>query len=192
MKLILIFLLVCLQTGLVYAQKLPVLSDQHVQQSKQQPIKNFTEYQLGRILLYNGEGKESKFFYIKDKSTGHKVFEYDQKDSRARRFDPTFFMADDTENPIILCMSLEENYSWGVHVFIIDRGEVLHSGFINYGVDNFNFSSMALYAKFEQHGDWFKMFFQDDINIINYTNDELIKGADIEFKVEKDKITRLN
>lgn len=186
-----VFLLIFLAVKFAIAQSFPILTDQLVQPSKNQLNKHFIEYRLGRILVNNGEGKESKYFYIIDKSTGNKIYEYDQKDSKARRFVPKFFMTDDDDNLIILCMSLEGNYSWGVHVFIIDHGEVFHSGFINYGADNFNFSSLALYTQFEQNNDWFKMTFREDIKIINYATDDLIEGSSIEFKVEKDRITRI-
>ncbi len=191
MKTTLLFLFISIEAMLAMAQPLPILTDRLVAPSATQPYKNFVEYHLDRILLYNGKGKESKYFYIIDKSTGNKVFEYGQKDSEARRFVPKFFKADAVDNLIILCMSLEGNYSWGTHLFIIDHGEVFYPGFLNFGVDNFNFSSLALYSQFEQHGEWFKMFFQNDIKIINYTTEDLIKGNAIEFKIEKDKITRL-
>jgi hypothetical protein len=35
------------------------------------------------------------------------------------------------------------------------------------------------------------MFFQEDSRLINYETDDLVLGKDIEFKVEKSKITRI-
>ena len=88
-------------------------------------------------------------------------------------------------------MSLEGNYSWGVHIFIIEGNQVYHPGFLPYGEDNFNFASLGLHSQFEQHGDSFVMFFQEDARLINYETDDLIEGKDIEFKIEKTQITRI-
>ena len=57
--------------------------------------------------------------------------------------------------------------------------------------DNFNFSSLGLHGQFEKHNDWVVMYFEDDARLINYDTDDLILGKDIEFKVEKDRITRI-
>ena len=88
-------------------------------------------------------------------------------------------------------MSLEGDYSWGVHIFIIDDGKVSHPGFLEWGVDNFNFATLGLHSQFEQHNNWFIMFFQEDAKLINYKTDELVLGKDIEFKIEKTRITRI-
>lgn len=191
MKTISIILIIFLEANLVFAQTLTILTNQHIQPSRVQSNKNFVEYQIGRIQLYNGKGKESKYFYITDKSTEHKVYEYKQEKSKALRFVPQFFKAEGNDNLVILCMSLEGNYSWGNHIFIIDRGEVFHAGFIEYGADNFNFSSIAIYSSFEKHDDWFKMIFRDDMKFINYNTDNLIGGNYINFKIEKNEITRI-
>ena len=148
-------------------------------------------YEVGNIQLFNGDQKESKYFYILDEKTGSQIFEYDQREIKARRFSPRFFKSKDNDELTILVMSLEGDYSWGIHIFIIENGKVSHPGFLPYGVDNFNFASLGLHGQFEQHGDWFVMFFQEDSRLINYETDDLVVGKDIEFKVEKSKITRI-
>ena len=191
MKALLIFLLISLQMSLAKAQVYPILTDQLVQ-SQKSPIKNgFSEYTVGEIQLFNGDGKESKYFYILNKNNGAKIFEFEERDSKARRYAPRFFKAEGNDDLIILVMSLEGNYSWGVHIFIIEGNHVYHPGFLPYGEDNFNFASLGLHGQFEQHGDSFVMFFQEDARLINYETDELIEGKDIEFKIEKTQITRI-
>lgn len=191
MKVFALFLLVLFNINFAHAQVYPILTDQHVAPSKRQPRKSFIMYEVGGIQLFNGDEKESKYFYILDEKTGSQIFEYDQRQIKARRFSPRFFKTKDNDELIILVMSLEGDYSWGIHIFIIENGKVSHPGFLPYGVDNFNFASLGLHGQFEQHGDWFIMFFQEDSRLINYETDDLVLGKDIEFKVEKNNITRI-
>jgi len=187
------FLIIYLSLFIVFLAKaqMPILTDQLVEANKKLSDKNFAVFEVGNILLYNGDGKNAEHFYILDKRSGNKIFDYTEPEAEARHLYPKFFMSGSNKDLIILCMSLEGNYSWGTHIFIIDKGSVSHSGFLPYGADNFNFSGLALYSQFEQHDDWFILFFQDDVKLINYETDDLISGSDIEFKIEKDKITRL-
>lgn len=191
MKALILSMLMLLNLSITQAQVYPILTDQNVVPSKRQPRKSFTMYEVGNIQLFNGDEKESKYFYILDEKTGNQIFEYDQRELKARRYTPRFFKAEGNDETLILVMSLEGDYSWGVHIFIIENGKVSHPGFLAYGVDNFNFASLGLHGQFERHGDWFVMFFQEDSRLINYDTDDLILGKDIEFKVEKDKITRI-
>jgi hypothetical protein len=192
MKAVIFFLLFSFQVNLISAQVFPILTDQLILPSKRQPRKSFVAYEIGGIQLFNGTDKESKFFYILDENTGKRLFEFDERQLKARRFTPRFFAAPESEDLIILVMSLDGDFSWGVHIFIIDHGKVSHPGFLSYGVDNFNFASLGLHSQFEQHGDAFVMFFQEGARLINYETDELVLGKDIEFKIERTKITRLH
>ena len=191
MKALTLFLLISLQVGLANAQVYPILTDRLIEPSKRQSKKDFIEYEVAGIQLFNGDNKQSKYFYILNKNTGAKIFEFTEQESKARRFSPRFFMAENNDDLTILVMSVEGNYSWGVHIFIIDDGQVSHPGFLEWGVDNFNFASLGLHSQYEQHNDWFIMFFQEDSRLINYQTDELVLGKDIEFKIEKSKITRI-
>lgn len=191
MKALTLFTLITLQISMASAQVYPILVDQLVEPSKRQPRKHFVMFEVGDIQLFNGDDDESKYFYILDKNTGIKIFEYDQQQLKARRFSPRFFKTEDNDELVILVMSLEGNYSWGIHIFIIENGKVSHPGYLSYGVDDFNFASLGLYSQFEQHNDWFVMFFEEDARLINYDTDNLIIGKDIEFKVEKSQITRI-
>lgn len=177
--------------NLTKGQSLPILTDQLIEPSKKQSNKLFSEYTVGNIILNNSDAKNYESFYIVNKQTGNKIYEYQESEGKAKHLKPKFFMAEGNDNLIILCMSLEGNYSWGTHIFIIDHDKVYYPGLIHYGADNFNFSGLAQYSQFEQHDDWFVMFFQEDINLINYETDDLLSGSDIEFKIEKDKISVL-
>lgn len=190
MKRALIFAFIMLLIGSVSAQ-VPIYTDQHVESNKKLSDKNFEVFEVENVALFNGDGKTAEHFYIINRTSGTKIFDYVEPDAEAQHLYPKFFM--DSKNPdkIILCMSLEGNYSWGTHIFIIDNDKVNYSGFLPFGADNFNFSALGIYSQFEQHDDWFVMFFQDDINLINYETDDLISSSDLEFKIEKDKITRL-
>ena len=191
MKAFALFFLVSLNMSFAYGQEYPIFTDQLVGPSDRQPRKSFVMYEIGEIQLFNSDAKEGKYFYILDEKTGYMFFEYDQREIKARRFSPRFFKSVDYDEMIILVVSLEGDYSWGSHIFIIENGKVTHPGFLPYGVDNFNFASLGLHGQFEQHNDWFIMFFEEDARIINYDSDDLILGKDIEFKVEKDRITRI-
>ena len=91
MKVLALFLLISFQAGLASAQVYPILTDQQVIPSKRQPRKDFVMYEVGGIQLFNGDDKESKYFYILNKNTGAKLFEFDEKSSKARRYMPRFF-----------------------------------------------------------------------------------------------------
>lgn len=191
MKKLLLSFIFFVNTVFVLGQSYPILTDQLIVPSKKQSTKMFTEYQVGNIILYNSDAKNYDSFYIVDQQTGKRIYEYEESEEKARHLKPKFFMTEGNNNLIILCMSLEGNYSWGTHIFIIDHDNVSYSGLIRYGADNFNFSGLGQYSQFEQHGDWFIMFFQEDVNLINYETDDLVSGGDIEFKIEKDKISLL-
>ncbi len=172
------------------AQTLPILTDQLIIVSEKNSIKGYDFYEIGEIDLYNSIGRGQKNFYIVDKITGNKIFSYEEDELEAKHLVPTFFMAEGNASLIILCVSLEGDHSWGSHFFIIDNKRVTYSGFVAYGVDNFNFSGIALYGQFEQHGDSFVMFFQDDVEIIDFLNDELINGSDLEITLSKTEVRR--
>lgn len=173
------------------AQVLPIFTDQLLQPSENQPYRHFIEYEIDNILFYNGEGKDNKYFYIVDKEKGISIYEFDEKESKARRFFPRFFRAEGIDNITIICVSLEHDYSWGSHVFIVEGDKVYHPGFLGYGADNFNFSAIGLYCQIEKRNDHYVMFFQEDVNIIHYATENLIPGKDLEFEITKDKITRV-
>jgi hypothetical protein len=191
MKALFTLLLITCQLGVVLAQTLPILTDQLVLPSKQQVNRDYVEYRVGNIRYYNGDMKNRETFYILDRKTGAKIFEYDESEPKARHLIPKFFMAEGNDDLIIICISLEGDYSWGTYIYIVDHGKVSYPGFLPWGVDNFNFAMLALYSQFEQHGDSFIMFFQEDARLINYVTDELIMGSEVEFKIEKDRITRV-
>ncbi len=171
------------------AQDWPILTDQLVLPAKKSSQKHYSEYEVGYIKVFVIDDKNEERFYIIDTRTGEKIYDYTEGEERAMHLKPRFYMAEGQDNPIIICMSLETTYSLGTYVFIVDDGKVYFPGFIEFGADNFNFSAIGLYAQFEQHGDWFLMFFQDDVKLIDYVTDDLLYGNQIEFKIERDKIT---
>lgn len=176
--------------GIAKAQMPEIYTDLHVLPMKYQQYKNYVGFELDNYFLYTGEGKESLYTYIVDKNSGARLFELDQRDLKARRHKPKFYGLENDQSTTIICLSLEGDYSWGTHVIIVEDNKVHKAGFLNYGVDNFNFASIGLYAQFEKHDKSFLMFFQEDAQLINYATDDIIPGADIEFLVTKDKITR--
>lgn len=192
MKPVFIFISLLSITGPLFGQGFAILTDQLIEPAKKQADKGFTEYDVGNIVLFSGNYKNYEEFYILDKNTSDKIYEYKEDEPKARHLYPRFFMTPDNPDLIIITMSLEGNYSWGSHIFMVDHNQVTHPGFLPYGADNFNFSALGLYCQFEQHDGWYIMFFQDNEKIIKYDTDELIDSSDLEFKIEKDKITRLN
>ena len=190
MKAYLILIILFTPLADLAAQTLPILIDQLILASEKKSIKGYELYEIGELDFYNSTARGQKNFYIVDKNTGNKLYTYQEEEPEAKHLVPNFFMAAGNPSLIILCVSLEGDYSWGSHFFIIDNKKVTYSGFIGYGVDNFNFSGIALYSQFEQHGDSFVMFFQDDVEIIDFSNDKLISGSDIEFTLSKTEVSR--
>ena len=151
----------------------------------------FERYDLGGLYFYNGLGSDAKSLYVEDVATGARIFEFDDKKNKASRFKPKFFKSSD-DQPLVVMVSLETSYSWGQHIFIIDNNQVNHSGFIAYGADDFNFSNLALYARFEHVQDYFNLTFPAEESFIDYSTDDLIAGDKLKFRVEKNKIIKEN
>ena len=178
-------------TGIVKAQMPQILTDLYVEPMADQPYKNYVGYELDNYYLYTGQGKEGLYTYIVDKKTGAQLFALDQRDLKARRHTPRFFGLPDDQSTTIICLSLDGDYSWGTHVLIVENNKVYNPGFIRYGVDNFNFASIGLYAQFEDNEEGYHMFFQEDTELINFATDQIIPGANVEFLVTKNKIARI-
>ena len=189
-KLVFAILLVGL-AGISKAQLAEILTDLYIEPMKTREYKNYTGYALEKYFLYTGEGKEGLYSYIVNRNSGAKIFELDERDLKARRHKPRFFGMDQDQTTVIVCLSLEDDYSWGSHILILEDGKVYHPGFIRYGVDNFNFASIGLYAQFEKQENGYHMFFQEDARLINYATEKIIPGANVEFLVTREKITRL-
>ena len=185
-------LFICLLSVVVKAQVYPIYTDLHILAAKNSQFKNFDEYDIGDYLFYNGTGKEALYCYIINKETGALIFSLDEKESKARRYTIRFFGDESNleSSERIITVSLEGDYSWGSHVLIAENGKVHNAGYLQYGIDNFNFASLGLHAQFEKHDDWFLMFFQEDAKLINYATEELIDGSAIEFKITRSKIER--
>ena len=185
---VVILLLLCF--GLVKAQMPDIYTDLHILPSKYQQYKNYSEYELDSFYFYIGKGKESLYLYMINKMSGAQVFNIDERELGARRHEPRFFGKEGDQSTMIITVSLVGDYSWGSHILIIEGNKVYNAGFIQYSADNFNFSSIGLYAQFEKVGDNFIMFFQEDVQLINYATEEIISGADLEFLVSKTKVIR--
>ena len=151
----------------------------------------YATYDLGKVIMFNGLKNNAKFFYIEDALSGKRLFSFTEEEIKAARFDPKFFKAND-ELPIVLMLDLETSFSWGQHIFIIDGKEITHCGFLPYGADNFNFSNLGLYAQFSYKGEYFVLTLREDVKYIDYVTDDLIDASKLKFKVEKNKITRIN
>jgi len=176
--------------GGLKAQSPEIYTDLYMEPMKYQQFKNFIGYELENYFLYVGDGKESLYLYILDRNSGEKIYTLDERDIKARRHAIRFFGLADDQSTTVVTVSLEGDYSYGSHILIVENNKVYNAGFIQYGVDNFNFASIGLYAQFEKHEDGFLMFFREDARIINYATEELIPGSEIEFLVTKQKITR--
>lgn len=175
-----------------FAQTAQRYEDMYLEASGLLEIKRggFERYDLGGTYLYNGLGGDAKTFYIEEPASGKRVFEFDDSGSKASRFKPKFFRAS-KELPMVVLVSLETSYSWGQHIFIIDDQTVFYSGFLAYGADDFNFSNLGLYARFQYMDDSFILTFPTDESFIDYATDDLIPGGKLKFQIDKDSIIRM-
>ena len=173
------------------AQVLPILTDQLIEPATKQKEKHYIAYEVGHYQVFVIDDKNREEFYVVNKNTGERIYDYVESEERAMHFKPRFFMTAGNNDLVIITMSLETTYSWGTHIFIIAGDKVYYPGFIPYGADNYNFSGLGLYCQFEQHDEAFIMFFQEDVKLINYETDDLVTGSEIEFKIDRDKITPL-
>ncbi len=178
--------------GSSLAQVLPILTDQLIEPDRKQSQKNYITYAVGNYRVNLIDDKNLEEFYIVSKKTGKHIYDYVESEARAMHLKPRFFMTEGNNDLLIICMSLETTYSWGTHIFIVEDDRVAYPGFIPYGADNYNFSALGLYSQFEQQPDnSFIMFFQEDVKLINYETDDLLTGSEVEFKITRDSITRL-
>ena len=192
MKMMLTQLALLLMSVDSFAQTTQRYEDLYLKASGLLEIKRggFERYDLGGMYFYNGLDGDAKTFYIEEPVSGERVFEFDDSGSKASRFKPKFFKASE-ELPMVILVSLETSYSWGQHIFIIEDQNVFYSGFLAYGADDFNFSNLGLYARFQYIDAHFILSFPTEESFIDYATDDLIPGGELKFQLDKDSIIRM-
>ena len=152
-------------------------------------LKNFEGYDLGYLMLYKKPKKANEFF-ISTRSTDVEIFSFQKPNPKGYLTKPHFFRSDVAGQPIIMIADVSELYSYGVHVFLINKDSVTYCGFLGYAADNFNFSSLALYSHFELQGNKI-IYTLDDIDYIDHSEEELISGKDLKFEISNNSVQRI-
>lgn len=147
-------------------------------------------YSLEGMVIYNGLGRNDLHMKVLSKSGDNEILDFEENEGKAKRYNLRFYKADE-DLPIMMMVDLAGQYSWGNYVFWIENGTISKCGFIPYGADNFNFSSIGLYAEFSYNDGQIILEFRDDISLIDYEKDKLFPASEIKYFVTKDVLTRI-
>lgn len=182
--------IICLNCTLLYAQV--SFSDIYLEPDTilSGKFKNYEAYDLGYMTLYK-KSKKAEEIIVVDKSTDTELFSFSNSMPKAEFKKPRFFQSDQIDQPIIMLLDVSGNYSLGVQVFLIEENQIYDCGFLAYAVDNYNFSSLALYTHFVLTEDKIILTFDDDINIIDNNAEQLIEGNDLKFEIYDYQIKRI-
>jgi len=151
--------------------------------------KNMEVFDLGALQMLKKQKKANEIIVL-NKSNQETIFTFHNSEYGTHFTNPKFFKSEIDSLPVILMVDLHSNHSLGQHIFIIKKNEVVHSGFIKFAVDDYNFSSLSLYSQFEIDGDKIIQTFQD-IDIIDLANEEIIKGSTLRFEIQERTIKKV-
>jgi len=178
-------------TYLVYAQN-EHYSDLYLQSSRVESgeHKGYDRFDLGSYILYNNPKRYQAFCYIINSESGEKVFSFqDPLDSKKLEFH--FFKPDSEDEKFLIFVSSTKNVSQGVYLFLLEKDKVRQLGFIEYGVDDYNFSSLGFHSLVNEVDGQIEISFYDTA-IIDYKTEKVIDGNTIKFVITESSIIKIN
>lgn len=151
--------------------------------------KGYDRYDMGDYALYNSQKRYQPYCYIINSQTGKKVFSF-QDPLDSRQLTHHFFKPDDGDGPIVIVSSANEDVSMGVYVFLLEHDNVSKPGFIKYGVDDYNFSSLGFHTLVNEVENKIELSFADT-DIIDYETEKVVDGNTIKFVVTPGQIVKV-
>jgi len=134
--------------------------------------------------------KKANEIKVVNKSNQETIFSFYNTRSNSHFTNPKFFKSSIESQPVILLVDVHSSHSLGQEVFLIKENEVIHSGFIEFAVDDYNFSSLSLYSHFEMKEDNIVITFED-IDLIDLVNEEIVKGSSLRYEIQEGIIKRV-
>lgn len=151
--------------------------------------KGYDRYDLGNYALYSSQKRYQPYCYLINSETGKKIFSF-QDPLESRKLTHHFFKPDDGDGPIVIITSANEDVSLGVYIFLLEHDNVSKPGFIKYGVDDYNFSSLGFHTLVNEVDGKIELSFADT-DIIDYETEKVIDGNTIKFQVTPGNITKI-
>lgn len=149
---------------------------------------NRFEFEEIAILI---EPKKADRITILEADNDQQIFNFINEHPESYFSKPRFFKSDSETDPVVMMLDVHAVHSIGQQMFLIQGKEVINVGFLPYAVDDFNFSSLSLYSRFESEGETIFQSF-GDIDIIDIEKEVIVKGSDLRFKIENNRITRIS
>ncbi len=151
--------------------------------------KGYDRYDMGEYALYNSVKRYKAYCYIINSETGKKIMTF-QDPLESKKLEHHFFKPDTGEGPLVIVTSSTENVSQGVYIFLLEDDKIYKPGFIGYGVDDYNFSSLGFHSLVNSKDGIVEISFSDT-EIIDYKTEKVIDGNTIKFLVTKTEITKV-
>jgi len=152
-------------------------------------VKSTEVFDLGFYQILKKKKKANEIKVV-NKSNQETIFSFYNTRSNSYFTNPKFFKSSVESQPVILMVDVHSSHSLGQQVFLIKENEVIHSGFIEFAADDYNFSSLSLYSHFEMKEDNIVITFED-IDIIDLVNEEIIKGSSLRYEIQEGIIKRV-
>jgi len=193
MKKLLFILLMMSQIGTALSQPLGIYSDMYLEPDTVSTgfFSGWEEYSLGAITVYNSLEKNQLQIKALKNDSQKVLLDFKESNPEAKYLKVRFYQAE-KQLPTMMMVDLEGEYSWGNYVYWIENGQIFNCGFIPLGVDNFNFSSLGLYAEFTYRHGQMLLEFRHDVSIIDYERDKLIPADKIKYIIRKGSVERQN
>ena len=149
----------------------------------------YDKYDLESYVLYSNPKCFESYYYIINSETGDNIFEF-QDPLASKELIFRFFKPDVEEEQILIFASATETVSQGVYIFLLEHDKVELPGFIPYGVDDYNFSSLGFHSIVNKVNDKIQISFSDT-NIIDHNREKLIDGNTIIFEITPTSISKI-
>jgi len=151
--------------------------------------KDFNLYHFKDIDFYFGINSFKKMIRIIKNNT--EVFALNDSISDAMTYVPTLFSNTKDSQSLILLVEIATEFSWGQLVILIEQDKAYRCGFIDYGVDMKDESSIALITRVIKHNDKFEISFKDTLLYQSSNETNKIRGNRIKYILENHKLSVL-
>jgi hypothetical protein len=152
---------------------------------------DYTMYDLGSYIFYNGVKNNRLKYFIQEKKSDKILYTTSDTASDAMILKPSFFSTGLKNKPYIIMVEVAAEYSWGQDLLLIKSGKAYHPGYLNYAVDKENGVSVSGFSHFKLKKNKIILKF-DDVPIVDWGNEnKVLNGKDLLFEIDQHKIVRI-
>jgi hypothetical protein len=153
------------------------------------PYKDFMQYHFEDLDFYFGGKEFTKI--VKVTKNDKIIYSIIDSISDVMNYEPTLFRDINNSDVVILMIESGTEFTWGQNVLLIENGITHECGYIGYGINVDNGSSIAPITHFKRHNKIIEIWF-DNVELFNCDNlDETIMGSQLKFKITDYKLEKI-